>query len=191
MLSTILSNLSLALSAYAISQIEKDKKENGVDFSEEKINDLLEEFNKMMDDYEEKEGKKPQTYKELKDAALNKIWKDSKEIFSNEKNIVYRASYSEEYNVRDVVFFVDKEHDKLPSPVVLHEIATEFFNVVLGFGMCGAHIAPTFGDLHETGKGIYELFTDCDTSYIVVADSTIDEGGIAVRICDVMGNDEE
>ena len=190
MLSTILSNLSIVLSAYAINQIEKNKKENNVDLSEERINDLLGEYNKMMDDYEEKKCKKPETYKELKDAALNKIWKDSKEIFSDENNIVFRVSYSDEYNMRDVVFFVDKKNEKLPDPVVLKEIANEFFGVVIGFDMCGAHIAPKFGDLHETGKGIYEIFTDSETSYIVVADSTVDDSGIAVRICDVFRNNK-
>ena len=190
MISTILSNLSLVLSAYAINQIEKNKKENNVDLSEERINDLLGEYNKMMDDYEEKKCKKPETYKELKDAALNKIWKDSKEIFSDENNIVFRVSYSDEYNMRDVVFFVDKKNEKLPDPVVWKEIANEFFGVVLGFDMCEAHIAPKFGDLHETGKGIYEIFTDSETSYIVVADSTVDDSGIAVRICDVFRNNK-
>ena len=130
MISTILSNLSIVLSAYTINQIEKNKKENNVDLSEERINDLLGEYNKMMDDYEEKKGKKPETYEELKDAALNKIWKDSKEIFSDESNIVFRVSYSDEYNMRDVVFFVDKKNEKLPDPVVLKEIANEFILII-------------------------------------------------------------
>ena len=67
MLSTILSNLSIVLSAYAINQIEKNKKENNVDLSEERINDLLGEYNKMMDDYEEKKCKKPGVNEEEED----------------------------------------------------------------------------------------------------------------------------
>ena len=184
MISTILSNLSLVLSAYAVKQIEKDREENSK-LSEERINGMLGEFNKMIDDYVEKEGKKPQTYGELKEAALDKIWKDSKEIFSDENNIVFRTSYSGEYNMRDVVLFIDKKNEKLPFPIVLQKITNGFFESVIGFGMEGTHIAPEFGDLHETGKGIYKVYTDSTTPYILIADSTIDNGAVAVRICDV------
>ena len=190
MISTILGNISLVLSAYAMKQIEKDKEEN-VDFSDEKIDNLLGEFNKMMDDYEEKEGEKPKTYEELRDAAIDKVWKDTKEVFADENNIIFRASYSKEYNMKDVVFFVDKTREKVPNPVRVQEIANEFYESVLGFGLDGAHIAPVFkDDLYEDEKGIYQIFPKSTVPFLIIADATIDDGAIAVRICDVFGNNK-